>query len=88
MFFDIQQQLIACIMMLLSNPDLILLDEPTAALSPHAIVLMTRLLLEYHVKNNCTMLCVTHDMEFSEALATLTHELQDKGALVVRGNCI
>jgi len=83
-----QQQLIACIMMLINTPELILLDEPTAALSPHAIQLLTQLLLQYHAQHRSTILCVTHDMAFSEALATQTHELQEKGAIVLKGSCV
>jgi ABC-type uncharacterized transport system ATPase component len=76
-----QQQLIVCIMMLINTPELIVLDEPTAALSPHAVKCMRELLLQYHMQHASTLLCVTHDMSFSESLATMTHELHTNGTL-------
>ncbi len=74
-----QQQMIVFIMVLLSKPALLLLDEPTAALSPKSVQLFTTVLLKWHQEAKSTIICVTHDLGFASALATLTHELQPQG---------
>jgi putative ABC transport system ATP-binding protein len=74
-----QQQMIVFIMVLLSKPALLLLDEPTAALSPQSVQLFTAVLLKWHQEEKSTIICVTHDLGFAGALATQIHELQPQG---------
>lgn len=73
-----QQQLIACIMVLLTKPKLLLLDEPTAALSPSAVGLLTQVLIQYQEAEGSTIICVTHDTTFAQQLGTMMHELDSQ----------
>ncbi len=57
-----QKTALACV--LLSNPELLLIDEPTKGLDPHAKRQLAALLLELH-KRGLTIVMVTHDIEFA-----------------------
>ncbi len=70
-----QQQYIALIMALLGQPKLLLLDEPTAALSPQAVAACARLLACTQEQEQYTILCVSHDREFSGRIGTQHHLL-------------
>lgn len=56
-----QRQLIAFIMATQLTPQLLLLDEPTAALDPHASTKLLFHATQFIKKNNTTTLLITHD---------------------------
>ena len=56
-----QQQRVAAARSLISNPDIILADEPTGALDTKAARLLMEKLLEINQKHGRTILMVTHD---------------------------
>ncbi len=59
-----QQQKVALALVLLSNPDLILLDEPTKGLDPLWKLQFAEMLTEL-IKQGSTILMVSHDIEFA-----------------------
>lgn len=64
-----QQQKTALACLLLSNPDVLLLDEPTKGLDPHAKRQLACKLAECKEKGT-TIVMVTHDMEFAATYAS------------------
>ena len=48
---------------LASNPDILILDEPTVGLDPHAKRDLLNILEHLHKHNNKTIIIITHDME-------------------------
>ena len=56
-----QKQRVAAARSLISNPDIILADEPTGALDTKAARLLMEKLLEINQKHGRTILMVTHD---------------------------
>lgn len=63
---------------LISGPDVLLLDEPTAGLDPKTSRGLIDLLNEYH-KNGKTIVTATHDMHIIEEIADIVHVFsQDK----------
>lgn len=57
-----QQQRVFIIRALISNPDLLILDEPSSALDPSFREKFYMLLDEIHKENNMTIIHVTHDL--------------------------
>lgn len=57
-----QRQALSMIMATLSNPDILLLDEPTAALDPKASERIIGIAEEIVEKQNMTTMMVTHDL--------------------------
>jgi putative tryptophan/tyrosine transport system ATP-binding protein len=57
-----QRQALTLLMMVLSRPDLILLDEHTAALDPKNAELVLRLTLEFIREHSLTAMMITHNM--------------------------
>ena len=57
-----QRQALTLLMTVLSNPDLILLDEHTAALDPRNAALVMELTLKFINQYNLTAMMITHNM--------------------------
>ena len=78
-----QRKLLAIAAGLMSRPKLVLLDEPTAAVNPTAILAIRDLLRDLHAEGQ-TILLVEHNMEFvmelSERIAVL-----DAGRKIAEG---
>ena len=67
-----QQQRVAIARALVSDPPLILADEPTGNLDTHSGEEILSMLTELHSKGN-TIVMITHDMEVAEATARMIH---------------
>ncbi len=65
-----QRQLLAILMMLQKKPQVLLLDEPTAALDQTNANLLMEMLMQLCAHHNITMLMITHDMDLISAYAT------------------
>ena len=63
-----QKQRVAIVRSLIMHPELLLLDEITAALDPEMVREVLQVVLEL-AKDGMTMLIVTHEMEFAKAVA-------------------
>lgn len=63
-----QQQQLALAKLLLTNPELLLLDEPTKGLDAHAAAVLADAILSYAEAGN-TVVVATHDMTFVQLLA-------------------
>ncbi len=76
-----QRQRVSIGRTLMSNPEVLLMDEPTTALDAFSKEALQNLLLQLHRKNRCTTLFVTHSIE--EALFLADYILiMDKGRIV------
>lgn len=58
-----QRQALTLLMMVLSEPDLVLLDEHTAALDPKNADLVLKLTVKFIEEYNLTSMMITHNME-------------------------
>jgi iron complex transport system ATP-binding protein len=65
-----EQQLVMLASALAQEPELMLLDEPSAFLDLRHQLLMARTLRELHRQRGLTLLLVSHDLDLAEALAT------------------
>lgn len=75
-----QKQRIAIVRALLMHPDILLLDEITAALDPEMVREVLQVVLEL-ARSGMTMIIVTHEMEFARAVADRVVFI-DKGEIV------
>ncbi len=75
-----QQQRAAIVRSLMIRPDIMLLDEITAALDPEMVHEVLNVVLDL-AKNGSTMIIVTHEMAFAEAAADRVI-LMDGGVIV------
>lgn len=75
-----QKQRVAIIRALLMNPEILLLDEITAALDPEMVREVLQVVLEL-AKEGMTMIIVTHEMEFASAVADRVI-FMDQGSIV------
>ena len=77
-----QRQALTLLMMVLSEPALILLDEHTAALDPKNASIVLRLTREYIEEYNLTTMMVTHNMaqaiEYGNRII-----MMDKGEIIL-----
>ncbi|MBM3893632.1 ATP-binding cassette domain-containing protein [Candidatus Dependentiae bacterium] len=64
-----QRQLLAIVMMLQKNPQVLLLDEPTAALDHANARLVMDMLVQLCADHNVTMLIITHDHDLMAVYA-------------------
>ncbi|GGG12735.1 ATP-binding cassette domain-containing protein [Paenibacillus aceti] len=58
-----QKRLVAIASVLLMNPGLLIVDEPTAGLDPVNRAAMLRMLKAWQQQDNRTLLCISHQME-------------------------
>lgn len=58
-----QKRRLAIASVLLMNPKLLILDEPTAGLDPLSRVALLKMLKEWQHQNNCTIIFVSHHMD-------------------------
>ncbi len=63
-----QRQALTMFMMVLSSPELILLDEHTAALDPRNAARVLELTRRFYADYNLTVMMVTHDMQLALSL--------------------
>lgn len=70
---------------LINNPEFLLLDEPTASLSPDVSQWVRQRLMEYRDRTGATILFASHDMREVELLCDQVL-LMSKGRLVERGS--
>ena len=78
-----QKQRVAIVRSLIMNPDIMLLDEITAALDPEMVHEVLNVVLDL-AKGGTTMMIVTHEMAFAEAVADRVVFL-DGGVIVEEG---
>ncbi len=76
-----QRQLIAFFMTTFVSPQLLLLDEPTAALDPQAATKLLQFAQQYIQDNKITTVLITHDPELALAVGTKIWVLE-QGTLV------
>jgi NitT/TauT family transport system ATP-binding protein len=57
------QQRLSMLRAIITEPDVLLLDEPTSSLDFESSLLMRQMLLDYHGRMGTTILIVTHDIE-------------------------
>ena len=65
-----QRQRVALARCLVTQPDVVLLDEPLANLDRHLRQEMEETFREFHIRSGATMIYVTHDQSEAMALAT------------------
>lgn len=70
---------------LLTNPDLLILDEPTNGLDPSGIIEMRELILELNQQHNKTIFLSSHLLSEIEKLATDV-AIVDSGKILYQGN--
>lgn len=75
-----QKQRVAIVRSLIMHPEVLLLDEITAALDPEMVREVLQVVLEL-ARDGMTMLIVTHEMNFAKAVANRVIFL-DKGEIV------
>ena len=76
-----QRQALTLLMMVLSNPDLVLLDEHTAALDPKNAQMVMDLTLSYIEKYSLTTMMITHNMNHAIAYGNRLL-MMDKGEVI------
>ncbi len=76
------KQRVALIRTLLTEPSVLLLDEPFASLDFDVKLKIQKLLLNYHRKNGTAILLVTHDIEDAIALSDEVIVFSDKPAMI------
>ena len=79
-----QKQRVAIVRALMMHPDILLLDEITAALDPEMVREVLQVVLEL-AKAGMTMVIVTHEMEFARAVADRII-FMDKGEIIEEGS--
>lgn len=79
-----QQQQLAIARALVSNPKLLLLDEPTEGVQPSIIQEIARVIKKLKSKSNITMLIVEQYLEFVLEVADYFY-VMDKGCIVMEG---
>lgn len=63
-----QQKLVDIAMAFMSNPDLVLLDEPCAGVNPGLIASISTLLEELNRARRCSFIVIEHNMDFVQRL--------------------
>ena len=64
---------------LIFNPDIVLLDEPTASIDPDSVTDLERVIIEYQRKQNATVIVVTHNLSQALRLCDTLHVFENKG---------
>ena len=73
-----QRQMVALMMATINPPQMLLLDEPTAALDPVATKKMLSFSIPFIEKHRITTLFITHDLEFAKTLGNRLWIMKDK----------
>ncbi len=81
-----QQQQLAIARALVSNPGLLLLDEPTEGIQPSIIQEIAKVIRKLKARGNITMLIVEQYLDFVLEVADYFY-VMDKGRIVMEGNC-
>lgn len=81
-----QQQQLAIARALVSNPKLLLLDEPTEGIQPSIIQDIAKVIKKLKTKGNITMLIVEQYLDFVLDVADYFY-VMDKGRIVMEGSC-
>ena len=76
-----QRQTIAFLLSTLFQPQILLLDEPTAALDPESATRLLMLMKEKHAALKQTILFITHDLEIARHMGNKLWVIRD-GAIV------
>lgn len=79
-----QQQRVAIARALMMQPDVLLFDEPTAALDPKVTHEVAKLILDF-AETGITQVVVTHDVDFAKKIAT--HILYMEHGKIVEQGC-
>lgn len=77
-----QRQALTLLMTIMSNPEVILLDEHTAALDPHNAEIVMDLTTKYINEKQLTALMVTHNMKFAIEFGTRLI-MMDEGKIIL-----
>ncbi len=77
-----QRQALTLLMMVLSSPDLVLLDEHTAALDPRNAAIVLELTRRFMGTRNLTTLMITHNMQHAIEYGNRLL-MMDKGEIVI-----
>jgi cobalt/nickel transport system ATP-binding protein len=70
---------------LVTNPDLLVLDEPFEGLDPRSRSDLVALLMDLHRERELTMIVTTHHVDLLPILADTVYVLADGGRIVARG---
>lgn len=84
-----QQQRVAVARALAGSPDLIIADEPTAALDSHNGKRVVELMHKLTKEQGCTVVIATHDpriLEFGDRISTLTDGVLTKTSTISSGD--
>ena len=79
-----ESQKVALARALVFEPELLLLDEPTANIDPQSIMVMERVLRDFYEKNHPTIIMVTHNIQQAKRLSKEVFFI-DEGSLIERG---
>ncbi len=77
-----QRQALTLLMMVLSNPDIVLLDEHTAALDPHNAAIVMDLTTRFIDERRLTTLMITHNMNHAIAYGSRLL-MMDAGEVII-----
>lgn len=79
-----QKRCVAIAGVLAMQPEVLVLDEPTAGLDPQTVSRIFKVLQNIHVENNCAILFVSHRMDEIEQY-TKTMWVLDEGRIIMEG---
>ncbi|MGM0395649.1 MAG: ATP-binding cassette domain-containing protein [Bacillota bacterium] len=79
-----ESQKVAMARAMVMEPDLLLLDEPTASLDPESVIKIEKSLSEYQKQKGCTVVIITHNIEQSRRLCHKVVCLE-RGKVVLNG---
>jgi NitT/TauT family transport system ATP-binding protein len=79
-----QQQIVALLRALITNPDLLFIDEPLSALDQENTYKFRQILLNYQKENNATIVMVSHNIDDALLLADNIIILSAKPTMVIK----
>lgn len=80
-----QQQQLAIARALLTDPKIILLDEPTEGIQPNIVEQIEEILIDLNQNHNMTVVMVEHNVEFARR-ASQQFVVLDRGSVVANGS--